>query len=50
MMRKVPLSSAAAVCAAHKIPAPAINAAAIVFAEIILFLACRMIGGGMVGA
>ena len=30
------------------IPAPATSAAAIFFAEIILVLACRMMGGGMV--
>ncbi len=49
-MRRAPLSSAVAVCATHEIPAPATSAAAILFAEIILVLACRMMGGGMVGA
>ena len=48
MMRRAPLSSAAAVCDTHMIPAPATSAAAIFLAEIILVLACRMMGGGMV--
>ena len=49
-MRRVPLSSAVAVYATHEIPAPATSAAAIFLAEIILVLACRMMGGGIAWA